>query len=74
MHAWSCYGSSLVSRVACCPLVVAAHGALSEEAKIKRRTACVPLTVMCILSKNKTRVCLMGPDQDPRDVKRVTGA
>jgi hypothetical protein len=38
------------------------------------RTACVALTVMCILSKNKTRGCLMGPDQDPRDVKRVTGA
>eukprot|EP00966_Prymnesium_polylepis_P242575 5609460-Prymnesium_polylepis.1 len=29
---------------------------------------------MCILSKSKTRLCLMGPDQDPRDVKRVTGA
>eukprot|EP00966_Prymnesium_polylepis_P122043 2821441-Prymnesium_polylepis.2 len=39
------------------------------------RTAWVPLTVMCILSKNKTRLRLMGPDQeqDPRDVKRVTG-
>ena len=29
---------------------------------------------MCTLSRNKTRVCLMGVDQDSRDVKRVTGA
>eukprot|EP00966_Prymnesium_polylepis_P124829 2887183-Prymnesium_polylepis.1 len=29
---------------------------------------------MRILSKNKTRVRFIGPDQDPRDVKRVRGA
>eukprot|EP00966_Prymnesium_polylepis_P059419 1377287-Prymnesium_polylepis.1 len=42
----------------------------------KRQTACarVALTVMCIFSENKTRACLMGPEQDPRRVKRATGA
>ena len=45
-----------------------------SESQDNRWTACVALTVMCILSKNKTCVCLMGPDQDLRDVKRVTGA
>eukprot|EP00966_Prymnesium_polylepis_P153536 3545672-Prymnesium_polylepis.1 len=30
-------------------------------------------TGMCIFSKIETRVCLMGPDQDPGDAKRVTG-
>ena len=46
----------------------------SIVAKNIRGTACAALTVRCILSENKTCVCLMGPDQDPRDVKRVTGA
>eukprot|EP00966_Prymnesium_polylepis_P075499 1751086-Prymnesium_polylepis.2 len=58
---------------ACCVLGVAAHRALNE--KDIRRTACVALTVMCILSKNKTRARLIiKAEEDPRDVKRATGA
>ena len=44
VHGWSCYGSSLVCRVACCPLVVARHHAL-KSGQGHRRTACVALTV-----------------------------
>eukprot|EP00966_Prymnesium_polylepis_P231976 5366760-Prymnesium_polylepis.1 len=49
----------------------------AEEAKMFAGLhVCLCLTVMCTFksSNNKTRVCLMGPDQHPRHAKRVTGA
>eukprot|EP00966_Prymnesium_polylepis_P232821 5384416-Prymnesium_polylepis.1 len=48
---------------------VAAHRA-PKVPKSSLRFACVALPVMCISSKNDTRVCSFGPDQDPRDVRR----
>eukprot|EP00966_Prymnesium_polylepis_P126990 2937084-Prymnesium_polylepis.1 len=75
MDAWSCCGSSTVSRVVPVPLVVARHRA-PKMPKNSRWFACVASPVRGNLSKSKTRVSSFGPDQeqDPRDVKRVAGA
>eukprot|EP00966_Prymnesium_polylepis_P225263 5210489-Prymnesium_polylepis.2 len=77
MHeaAASCSGVGLVSSVACCVRGVAAHRALREQIHSPDRMFGFDCHVYFkYLSKNKTRVRLIGAEEDPRGVKRVTGA
>eukprot|EP00966_Prymnesium_polylepis_P282648 6530876-Prymnesium_polylepis.1 len=61
--------SCLASRVACSVSLRTVRSNLNEP-----RYSLDRMCGGCILSTNNIRVCLMGPDQGPRHVKRVTGA
>eukprot|EP00966_Prymnesium_polylepis_P159637 3689341-Prymnesium_polylepis.1 len=61
----------LVSRVACCVLGVAAHRALKRPRYTPDRMCGFDCHVYYF---SDSCVLVMGPDQEPRDAKRVTGA